>query len=104
MFRHARHRTGRRRQNRPPAEGADVTRQEVDLLRRLNSHEVREHTGGPETEGQVVARHERCVRGPGRLADVDGRATRHAGQEVAELPTSGRARQIQPVRRAQAGM
>ncbi|MFD2764342.1 GNAT family N-acetyltransferase [Micromonospora eburnea] len=38
---------------------------DLDLLRQLNTHEVREHTGGPETDEQVVARHERYVRGPG---------------------------------------
>ncbi|RLK23326.1 RimJ/RimL family protein N-acetyltransferase [Micromonospora sp. M71_S20] len=35
---------------------------DLDLLRRLNAPEIREHTGGPETDAQVVARHERYVR------------------------------------------
>ncbi|PZG00840.1 GNAT family N-acetyltransferase [Micromonospora deserti] len=34
----------------------------LDLLRQLNAPEVRAHTGGPETDGQVVARHGRYVR------------------------------------------
>ncbi|MFJ6195399.1 GNAT family N-acetyltransferase [Micromonospora sp. NPDC092111] len=38
---------------------------DLDLLRRLNAPEIRDHTGGPETDEQVVARHERYVRGPG---------------------------------------
>ncbi|MFI1192365.1 GNAT family N-acetyltransferase [Micromonospora sp. NPDC020750] len=38
---------------------------DLDLLRQLNIHEVREHTGGPETEEQVVARHARYLAGPG---------------------------------------
>lgn len=37
----------------------------LDLLRRLNTPEVRHHTGGPETDEQVLARHERYLRGPG---------------------------------------
>ncbi|MDO3700947.1 GNAT family N-acetyltransferase [Micromonospora sp. C28SCA-DRY-2] len=35
---------------------------DLDLLRRLNAPEVRAHTGGPETDEQVLARHERYVR------------------------------------------
>lgn len=38
---------------------------DLELLRRLNVPEVRDHTGGPETDEQVVARHERYVRGHG---------------------------------------
>ncbi|WP_229399563.1 GNAT family N-acetyltransferase [Micromonospora okii] len=38
---------------------------DLDLLRRLNTQEVRAHTGGPETEEQVVARHARYLAGPG---------------------------------------
>ncbi|MFG2056800.1 GNAT family N-acetyltransferase [Micromonospora sp. NPDC048930] len=38
---------------------------DLELLRQLNTHEVREHTGGPETDEQVLARHERYLRGPG---------------------------------------
>ena len=39
--------------------------EDLALLRALNSPEVRAHTGGPETDEQVRARHERYVRGPG---------------------------------------
>ncbi|MFI7487975.1 GNAT family N-acetyltransferase [Micromonospora echinaurantiaca] len=35
---------------------------DLDLLRRLNAPEIRAHTGGPETDEQVLARHERYVR------------------------------------------
>ncbi|WP_406107451.1 GNAT family N-acetyltransferase; N-acetyltransferase [Micromonospora globbae] len=35
---------------------------DLDLLRRLNAPEIRAHTGGPETDAQVLARHERYVR------------------------------------------
>ncbi|MGN9915346.1 GNAT family N-acetyltransferase [Micromonospora palomenae] len=38
---------------------------DLDLLRRLNTPEVRHHTGGPETDEQVLARHERYLQGPG---------------------------------------
>lgn len=38
---------------------------DLALLRQLNAPEVRAHTGGPETDEQVVARHERYLRGPG---------------------------------------
>ncbi|MEU8260496.1 GNAT family N-acetyltransferase [Micromonospora sp. NPDC048999] len=37
----------------------------LELLRQLNTHEVRQHTGGPETDEQVVARHGRYLAGPG---------------------------------------
>ena len=39
--------------------------EDLTLLRRLNAPEVRAHTGGPETDEQVLARHERYLRGPG---------------------------------------
>ncbi|MGS2616325.1 GNAT family N-acetyltransferase [Micromonospora sp. LZ34] len=35
---------------------------DLDLLRQLNAPEIRAHTGGPETDEQVLARHERYVR------------------------------------------
>ncbi|MFG3697625.1 GNAT family N-acetyltransferase [Micromonospora sp. NPDC047620] len=35
---------------------------DLDLLRRLNAPEIRAHTGGPETDEQVLARHGRYVR------------------------------------------
>ncbi|MFC3504679.1 GNAT family N-acetyltransferase [Micromonospora krabiensis] len=35
---------------------------DLDLLRQLNAPEVRAHTGGSETDEQVLARHERYVR------------------------------------------
>ncbi|MET7832040.1 Protein N-acetyltransferase, RimJ/RimL family [Micromonospora sediminicola] len=38
---------------------------DLALLRALNVPEVRAHTGGPETDEQVRARHERYLRGPG---------------------------------------
>ncbi|MFE9691537.1 GNAT family N-acetyltransferase [Micromonospora sp. NPDC005806] len=38
---------------------------DLALLQQLNTPEVREHTGGPETDEQVLARHERYLRGPG---------------------------------------
>ncbi|MFJ8577290.1 GNAT family N-acetyltransferase [Micromonospora sp. NPDC093277] len=38
---------------------------DLELLRQLNSHDVREHTGGPETDEEVAARHERYLAGPG---------------------------------------
>ena len=38
---------------------------DLELLRQLNAPEIRNHTGGPETDEQVIARHERYVRGPG---------------------------------------
>jgi RimJ/RimL family protein N-acetyltransferase len=38
---------------------------DLDLLRGLNTEEVRAHLGGPETEEEVVARHARWVVGPG---------------------------------------
>ncbi|MGR6317571.1 GNAT family N-acetyltransferase [Micromonospora soli] len=38
---------------------------DLALLQQLNSPEVRAHTGGPETDEQVLARHERYVRGAG---------------------------------------
>ncbi|MBM0207446.1 GNAT family N-acetyltransferase [Micromonospora sp. STR1s_5] len=34
---------------------------DLDLLRQLNSPETRKHTGGPETDEQVLARHDRYV-------------------------------------------
>jgi RimJ/RimL family protein N-acetyltransferase len=34
---------------------------DLDLLRRINVPEMKRHLGGPETEEQVVARHERYV-------------------------------------------
>ncbi|RKR86054.1 RimJ/RimL family protein N-acetyltransferase [Micromonospora pisi] len=40
---------------------------DLDLLRRLNTPEVRRHTGGPESGEQVLVRHERYV----RFADTD---------------------------------
>ncbi|MGW9193118.1 GNAT family N-acetyltransferase [Micromonospora chersina] len=38
---------------------------DLALLQQLNAPEVRAHTGGPETDEQVLARHERYLRGPG---------------------------------------
>ncbi|WP_406037265.1 GNAT family N-acetyltransferase [Micromonospora sp. NBC_00898] len=38
---------------------------DLELLQQLNSDEVRAHTGGPETDEEVLARHERYLRGPG---------------------------------------
>jgi hypothetical protein len=38
---------------------------DLDLLRQLKAPEIRQHTGGPETDEQVLARHERYVCGPG---------------------------------------
>jgi RimJ/RimL family protein N-acetyltransferase len=38
---------------------------DLDLLRRINTPEMKRHLGGPETEEQVVARHERYVRAVG---------------------------------------
>ncbi|GIG85495.1 GNAT family N-acetyltransferase [Plantactinospora endophytica] len=38
------------------------SRGDLDLLRQINSPEMKRHLGGPETEEQVVARHERYVR------------------------------------------
>ncbi|MGI5213185.1 GNAT family N-acetyltransferase [Plantactinospora sp. CA-290183] len=35
---------------------------DLDLLRRINTPEMKRHLGGPETDEQVVARHERYVR------------------------------------------
>ncbi|WP_422771985.1 GNAT family N-acetyltransferase [Plantactinospora sp. WMMC1484] len=35
---------------------------DLDLLRRINVPEMKRHLGGPETEEQVVVRHERYVR------------------------------------------
>ncbi|MEU4231696.1 GNAT family N-acetyltransferase [Nonomuraea sp. NPDC026600] len=35
---------------------------DLELLRRLNDPEMTEHLGGPETEDQVVARHERYLK------------------------------------------
>ncbi|MER7889302.1 GNAT family N-acetyltransferase [Micromonospora sp. NPDC094482] len=35
---------------------------DLELLRQLNAPEIRAHTGGPETDEQVLARHERYVR------------------------------------------
>ncbi|WP_433537219.1 GNAT family N-acetyltransferase [Micromonospora sp. CA-249363] len=47
---------------------------DLDLLRRLNSPDTRRHTGGPETDEQVLARHDRYVRsaegGPGCMFTV----------------------------------
>ena len=34
---------------------------DLDLLRQLNSPDTRKHTGGPETDEQVLARHDRYV-------------------------------------------
>lgn len=34
---------------------------DLDLLRRINAPEMKRHLGGPETDEQVVARHERYV-------------------------------------------
>ncbi|AVT30043.1 MULTISPECIES: GNAT family N-acetyltransferase [unclassified Plantactinospora] len=55
------------------AGGADRVRIEpwsegdLDLLRRINIPEMKRHLGGPETEEQVLARHERYLRfGGGR--------------------------------------
>ncbi|MEO3928000.1 GNAT family N-acetyltransferase [Micromonosporaceae bacterium B7E4] len=50
------------------AKGSDRVRIEpwsegdLDLLRRINTPEMKRHLGGPETEEQVLARHERYVR------------------------------------------
>ncbi|MFE9201986.1 GNAT family N-acetyltransferase [Micromonospora sp. NPDC007230] len=38
---------------------------DLDLLRQLNSPEVRRHTGGPETDEQVVSRNARYARSSG---------------------------------------
>ncbi|MBM0236501.1 GNAT family N-acetyltransferase [Micromonospora sp. ATA32] len=38
---------------------------DLDLLRQLNAPEIRGHTGGPETDEQVIARHERYASGSG---------------------------------------
>ena len=38
---------------------------DLGLLQQLNSREVRAHTGGPEIDEEVRARHGRYVRGPG---------------------------------------
>ncbi|GAA3738785.1 GNAT family N-acetyltransferase [Plantactinospora mayteni] len=38
---------------------------DLDLLREINSPEMKRHLGGPETEEQVVARHQRYVRSGG---------------------------------------
>jgi RimJ/RimL family protein N-acetyltransferase len=35
---------------------------DLDLLRRINAPEMKRHLGGPETDEQVVARHERYVK------------------------------------------
>ncbi|MGI5145854.1 GNAT family N-acetyltransferase [Plantactinospora sp. CA-294935] len=35
---------------------------DLELLRRINAPEMKRHLGGPETEEQVLARHERYVR------------------------------------------
>jgi RimJ/RimL family protein N-acetyltransferase len=35
---------------------------DLDLLRRINAPEMTEHLGGPETDEQVVARHERYLK------------------------------------------
>lgn len=35
---------------------------DLDLLRRINSPQMKRHLGGPETDEQVLARHERYVR------------------------------------------
>lgn len=47
---------------------------DLDLLRRINTPEMKRHLGGPETEEQVVARHERYVQfagtGKGRMFRV----------------------------------
>ncbi|MGW7005173.1 GNAT family N-acetyltransferase [Streptomyces sp. NPDC054933] len=47
---------------------------DLELLRRLNAPEMTEHLGGPETEEQVLARHERYVKiagtGTGRMFRV----------------------------------
>ncbi|WP_123041636.1 GNAT family N-acetyltransferase [Cohnella candidum] len=44
---------------------------DLDLLRQLNAPEMTEHLGGPETEEQILARHERYLkiegRGTGRM-------------------------------------
>ncbi|MEH0843091.1 GNAT family N-acetyltransferase [Micromonospora sp. CPCC 205711] len=39
--------------------------EDLELLCRLNAPEIRHHTGGSETDGQVLVRHERYLRGPG---------------------------------------
>ncbi|MFU8870371.1 GNAT family N-acetyltransferase [Micromonospora sp. SL4-19] len=49
------------------------TEEDLDLLRRLNSPEVRRHTGGPETDEQVVGRNARYARmsaGPGGMFTI----------------------------------
>ncbi|MGC5020389.1 GNAT family N-acetyltransferase [Micromonospora sp. DT47] len=38
---------------------------DLKLLHQLNAPEIRHHTGGTETDEQVLARHERYVSGPG---------------------------------------
>ncbi|MEU9114686.1 GNAT family N-acetyltransferase [Streptomyces sp. NPDC048483] len=74
------------------------TADDIDLLRRLNTPEMTEHLGGPETEAQLVARHGRYLGldGAGRMfrmvlteadetadgASGDGRPEDRAGETV----------------------
>ncbi|MER7457545.1 GNAT family N-acetyltransferase [Micromonospora sp. NPDC126480] len=55
---------------------------DLDLLRQLNAPEIRRHTGGPETDEQVVARNDRYA----RLADTGG-----GGMYVIVLPDGAKA-------------
>jgi RimJ/RimL family protein N-acetyltransferase len=47
---------------------------DLDLLRETNSREMKEHLGGPETEEQIVARHQRYLAtggsGTGRMFSI----------------------------------
>ncbi|MCM0676611.1 GNAT family N-acetyltransferase [Micromonospora phytophila] len=50
------------------------TEGDLDLLRQLNAPEIRHHTGGPETDEQVIARNDRYARfsgtGPGCMYTI----------------------------------
>ena len=43
---------------------------DLDLLRRANTHELMDQLGGPESDEQMVARHERYLRNTRSLARV----------------------------------
>ncbi|MGB2567634.1 GNAT family N-acetyltransferase [Micromonospora citrea] len=57
-------------------------RDDLALLRRLNAPEIRHHTGGPETDEQVLARNERYARLAG---------TGQGGMFTVVLPDGGKA-------------
>ncbi|WP_219465080.1 GNAT family N-acetyltransferase [Nonomuraea rhizosphaerae] len=46
----------------PTVRLAPWSEDDLDLLRRINAPEMTEHLGGPETDEQVVARHERYLK------------------------------------------